>query len=157
MNVLMCGNIEFLTLKCLVMKNKNITWLRIFIIFVASAILISCSKDQLSLGNSNETASGKKDIPVWNYGGISGKLVPVPSYAVLKIYNDAENSATSASPDMNGNFSIANLIAGTYRIVVVYIPSGAPPSSEYSYHEIRGIIVEPGTVTQLGDIILTPQ
>jgi len=136
------------------MKNK--TFLRIFIILIASAIIISCSKENLQVANSGETTSGTKTIPVYNYGGISGKLIPAPSYAILKIYNDAENFATTASPDMNGNFVISNLLAGTYRIVVVYIPPGAPPGSEYRYHEIRGIIVEPGAVTNLGDIILPP-
>ncbi len=153
----LCVEIGFLTLKNIAMKNKNIVLLRIFMIFLASAIFISCSKDQLGSDRPDKTTGAAKEIPVWNYGGISGKLTPVPSYAVLKIYNDDEHFGTSASPDMNGNFNITNLIPGTYRIVVVYIPSGAPPNSEYSYHEIRGIIVEPGTVTQLGDIILSPE
>jgi hypothetical protein len=136
---------------------KKIVILRILIIFIASAIFISCSKDNLSAPNSGETTSGTKTIPVYNYGGISGKLSPVPSYAALKIYNDEEHFATNGSPDMNGNFTIPNLMPGTYRMVVIYIPAGAPPESGYRYHEIQGIIVEAGTVTQLGDIILSPE
>ena len=136
---------------------KKIVIPRIFIIFFASAILISCSKENLSAPNQGETTGGSKTIPVYNYGGISGKLVPAPSYAAIKVYNENENSATSGSADMNGNFTIPNLFPATYRLVVIYIPAGAPPNSEYSYYERRGIVVEPGVVTQLGDIILTPQ
>ncbi|HMK27011.1 MAG TPA: hypothetical protein VK483_13355 [Chitinophagaceae bacterium] len=136
---------------------KKIFIPRLFIIFIASAILLSCSKENLSAPNSGETTGGTKTIPVYNYGGISGRLTPVPTYAALKVYNDEENFATNGSPDMNGNFTIPNLMPATYRMVVIYIPAGAPPNSEYSYYERRGIVVEAGVVTQLGDIILTPQ
>lgn len=137
------------------MKNK--IFLRILSILIASAIFTSCSKENLSLGGSNKMTGDTKTIPVYNYGGISGKLNPVPSYAAIKVYNDAENFATSGSADMNGNFTIGGLLPATYRVVIIYVPQGSPPGSEYKYHEIRGVIVEAGTVTDLGVITLSPE
>ena len=150
----MCGNNNFSTSKDIIMKN--IFSLRIFTIFIASGILMSCSKEKLSLGKSSETISVTKMGPVYNYGGISGILSPAPYYAALKIYNDEENFGTSCFADVDGNFKIAGLIPGNYRIMVVYIPNvpGNPPVGEYRYFEIPRILVEPGIVTELGIIPL---
>jgi len=138
---------------------KNIFNGRILTVFIASAIFVSCSKENLYLGKSSETNSTAKMVPVYNYGGISGTLTPAPYYSVLKIYNEEENFGTSCYPDLNGNFKIGDLVPGIYRIMVVFIPKipGTVPVGEYSYFEIRGIIVEPGMVTELGDVVILPK
>jgi hypothetical protein len=131
------------------MKN-----LRILAIFLASAILISCSKENLTLSKSNEsTISTKKAFPVPNYGGLVGVLTPNPDYGALKFYNEEENFVTSCQPDGFGSFKIGTLIPGTYRIMIKYIPEKSP-TGEYMYLEIRGIIVESGIMTDLGEIKL---
>ena len=135
---------------------KNINFLRVFTIFIASAIFFSCSKEKIYPGKSNETIGSAKMGPVYNYGGISGTLSPAPYYAALKIYNDEENFGTSCFADLDGNFKIAGLVPGNYHIIVVYIPNvpGTAPVGEYRYFEIPGITVEPGMVTELGIIPL---
>ncbi|HEY6064382.1 MAG TPA: carboxypeptidase-like regulatory domain-containing protein [Chitinophagaceae bacterium] len=137
------------------MKNKTFI-LRILIIFIASAVFISCSKEKLYLGKSNETVSAAKMFPVYNYGGISGTLSPAPYYAALKVYNDEGNFGTSCFADVDGNFKITGLYPGNHHIMVVYIPNfpGNPPVGEYRYFEIPRITVEPGMVTELGVIPL---
>ena len=136
---------------------KKTIFLRIFSIFIATAIFIGCSKEGLSVNDSGKTGGVTKTVPDHNYGGITGKLSPVPSYAAIKVYNDAENFGTSTFPDINGNFRVSNLIPGIYRVVVIYIPQGAPSESEYKYFEIRGVIVEEVKVTDLGEIMLPPE
>ncbi len=137
---------------------KNII-LRIFTIFIASAIFIGCSKEKLTLSKSSETTSSAKMFPVYNYGGMSGTLVPAPYYAALKFYNDDEKFATSCFADQGGHFKIGTLIPGIYHVMIIYIPytQGNVPDREYKYFEIRDIMVEPGIVTELDDIILNPK
>lgn len=137
--------------KCIVMKN--IFNMRILTILIASAIFVSCSKENLYLGKSSETISTSKMGPVYNYGGISGTLTPVPYYAALKIYNDEQNFGTYCLPDPSGNFKITTLFPGIYRIIVIYIPEKSP-TGEFMYFEIPRIVVEPGIVTELGEIKL---
>lgn len=137
---------------------KNI-FLRIFVIFIASAVFVSCSKEKLTLSKSSETTSiAKMYPPVFTYGGISGALIPAPYYAAIKIYNDDMNTGTYCYADQAGYFKMGGLIPGNYHIMVVYILNyqATPPEPvEYRYYEIRGIVVKENLVTELGDIILT--
>ena len=136
---------------------KNI-FLRIFAIFIASAIFISCSKEKFTLSKSSETISTAKMYPpIHVYGGVSGTLIPAPSYGALKFYNVESNFTAYCFADQSGQFKISTLIPGTYRIMVIYTPfyQGTPPVPvEYQYLELRGIIVNENMVTELGDILL---
>jgi hypothetical protein len=134
---------------------KNIKFFPILFIGIASLFFFSCSKEKFTLSNSgaNETISTSKMVPIYNYGGISGTLTPVPYYAALKIYNDEQNFGTYCLPDPSGNFKITTLFPGIYRIIVIYIPEKSP-TGESMYFEIPRIVVEPGVVTELGEIKL---
>ena len=131
---------------------KNIVFPRILKIFIASVIFISCSKEELTVSNSVEAKGGGITYPV-HFGGMTGKLSPVPFYAGLKIYNDEQGSVTTATPDAMGRFTVTDLYPGTYRILITYVPMGAPPD-DYRNFEVRGIIVQSDMVTDVGEIIL---
>ncbi len=141
------------------MKNK-IFFPGIFTILLASFLFtiafISCSKEKQFSNKSSEPVSSVQLKPVYyNYGGISGTLNPVPSEALIKIYND---NNTYAPPygysNPNGIFEINNiLIPDVYHLVIRYIPEKSP-TGNYEYLEIRDIKVQAGTVTQLGIIEL---
>ena len=135
---------------------KNILNLRILSIFIASAILFSCSKENLYPVQTSEPAGAAKMVPMYTYGAMAGTLNPAPFYAALKFYNDDENFVTSCFADLDGHFKITGLLPGIYRVMVKYVRNrpGPFPNEEYNYFEIRGIIVETGILTQLGEIKL---
>lgn len=134
------------------MKNRIV--FRLFTLLFASALLFSCSKENLIENNKSITASTEINKPIPFTGGIAGTLVPVPDFAVLKIYNDEQNFGTYCYPDPNGDFKITDLAAGIYRIMIIYIPDKKCNDCEYLYYEIPRILVEPPLITELGKILL---
>jgi hypothetical protein len=137
---------------------KNI-FLPFFAILIVSAVFTSCSKENLTLNKPGETTSAAKmNPPEFTYGGIAGTLNPAPSYAIIKIYNDELNYVVyRCYADQTGHFKIGSIIPGNYHIIIAYVLNyqGTPPEPmPYLYFEIRGIIVNINTVTDLGDIQL---
>lgn len=138
---------------------KNIFFLRFLTIFLASVIMISCSKEKFTSFKANETNSitSTKMYPVPYQGGISGTLIPAPGYAVLKFYHEDGNFAAYCLADQGGYFKIGTLIPGIYRIMIAYIPNipgNYPVPDEYKYFEIRDVKVVYNVVTELGEIVL---
>jgi hypothetical protein len=138
---------------------KNIFFLRFLTIFLASAIMISCSKEKFSSLKANETNSitNAKLYPVPYHGGISGTLIPAPYDATLKFYHEEGNFAAYCFADQAGHFKITTLIPGMYRIMIIYIPNtpgNYPDRDEYKYYEIRDVKVEYDVVNELGDIFI---
>jgi hypothetical protein len=132
-------------------------FLRIFAISIASAIFISCSKENLTLNKSSQpTISTTKAYPVPYIGGLTGMLTPAPYYADLKFYLDGSEFISYCMADQAGHFKIGNLTPGTYHIMIRYIPvlPGAYPDREYKYMQIQGVLVEDGIIRDMGDIVL---
>jgi hypothetical protein len=132
-------------------------FLRIFAISIASAIFISCSKENLTVNKlSQPTISTAKAYPVSYSGGLTGRLTPTPYYADLKFYLDGSEFISYCLADQKGYFKIDNLTPGTYHIMVRYIPvlPGAYPERLYNYMEIQRVLVEDGIIRDMGDIVL---
>jgi hypothetical protein len=113
----------------------------------------------ISSAKPGETVSITKiNPPEFTYGGIKGGLIPVPSYAIIKAYNDDMNSVVyRCYADETGHFKLANVIPGNYHIIIAYVPNmqgTVPEPMPYLYFEVRGIVVGINMVTELGDIQL---
>jgi hypothetical protein len=138
---------------------KNIFFLRFLTIFLASVMMIGCSKEKFSSFKANETSSitDAKMFPVPYYGGISGTLIPAPGYAAIKFYHEEGNFSSYCFADEAGHFKIGTLVPGIYNIMIIYIPNmpgNYPVPNEYKYFEIRNVKVVYDVVTELGDIFL---
>ncbi len=133
--------------------------LRFFSVLFASAVLISCSKDELTLGKAKENYSKEKLPPTINYGGIAGTLTPTPLTASLKFYNRDANYAASCNADATGYFKIGTLIPGYYDITVAYVWNfgGEAPVYNYSFFELKEVRVEADKINELGDVRLAPR
>jgi len=144
------------------MKNKLFIW-----IFIVAAAFISCSKQDLTLGKSRETAGTEKFFPINRFGGIAGTLMPTPLMASLKFYNEVAKYEASCNADQTGYFKIGTLIPGSYDITVAYVwnangnapvyDEGNGPVYEWRYFELKGVKVEAGLMNELGDVVLVPR
>jgi hypothetical protein len=138
---------------------KTMIFFRFLLLLMASAVIISCSKEKFTPVNANETnnISVSKAYPVPYNGGIAGTLTPAPYYAAIKFYHEDGNFVASCLAEQTGFFKSVTLIPGIYRIMIAYIPytsGNYPDRDEYKYFEIRGVNVEYGVLTKLGDILL---
>ena len=135
---------------------KHVLSVHTILLFLITAALIACTKDDLSVTSQENVAVSQlpqnntaRPNPAY-FGLISGVLDPVPIKASIVAYNDNFLSEETIT-DPDGAFKIGDLPPGAYTLLISYVPVSF---STYLTFEVYKITVLPGTLTDLGIINL---
>jgi hypothetical protein len=88
-------------------------------------------------------------MPTYDVGGIRGTLVPDSTAAWVHVITGTDTIATTMSA-LDGSFAIMLLKAGGYDVAI-------HPEAGYRDTTLLGVLVTAQSVTELGEVVLTPQ
>lgn len=88
-------------------------------------------------------------MPTYDVGGIKGTLVPDSTAAWVYAISGTDTIAAT-TPALDGSFAIMLLKAGSYDVAI-------HPEAGYRDTTLAGVTVTAQNVTELGQIVLTPQ
>ena len=88
-------------------------------------------------------------MPTYDVGGIRGTIVPDSTAAWVYAISGTDTIATSM-PALDGSFAIMLLKAGTYDVAI-------HPEAGYRDTTLAGVLVTAQSITELGEVALTPQ
>ncbi len=125
---------------------------------VASAIFVSCSKDEsltAASGSVPRVVKTEKPVPVYDTG-IMGSLSPAPLKADMKIIDDHGRFSADVPVTQDGSFRLGNIPPGAYYLFIAYISSADSPNDvSFKYLTVKDVTVRADGMTDLG-VIRTP-
>ncbi len=88
-------------------------------------------------------------MPTYDVGGIRGTIVPDSTAAWVHVIAGTDTIATT-SPALDGAFAVMLLKAGAYDVAI-------HPAAGYRDTLLVGVMVAAQSITELGEVVLTPQ